>query len=98
MKKTTYISGLTLVYSDTVIDRTGVDAANAQDRAIVTEHSDGIRLEAGFDERGDWHRPEERDNRQHGTGIVRAVALSLPFWIAAIWAIVHYAQKVGSPW
>jgi hypothetical protein len=38
------------------------------------------------------------DNRQHGTGIVRAVALSLPFWIAAIWAIVHYAQKVGSPW
>jgi hypothetical protein len=62
---------------------------------IATET--GCRIcEAGFDERGKWHRP---DNRQHGTGIVRAVALSLLFWIpAVIWAIVHYTQKAGLPW
>jgi len=136
MKKTTYIEGLTLRYSCEVIDRTGVDAANAQDRAeaqaIIRDMRDALQvtdeewdetcyemaaelMHTGADQtgrvrsgnpdtlcadstgaRGARHRP---DNRQHGTGIVRAVALSLLFWIpAVIWAIVHYTQKAGLPW
>lgn len=36
--------------------------------------------------------------RPHGTGIVRGVLLSIPIWIAIIWAVVHFAQKWGLPW
>jgi hypothetical protein len=58
---------------------------------IITEDTPDLRLEAGYDQQGRWHRPE---NRQRGTGVVRAVSLSMLFWIPAlIWAIAHYAQK-----
>ena len=97
MKKTTYIHGLTMRYSCNTIDRTGVDAANAQDRAIITEHSDGIRLEAGYDERGLWHTPNPELIVQdtvswqlsRNTFILSAIIL-----IGLIWLVVHYAPQI----
>ena len=69
MKKTTYIEGLKLVYSDQVIDCRGVARANRQNQAEALkpitedEHMDLAEsvaselLQRGLDERGLWHTP-----------------------------------------
>ena len=71
MKKTTYIEGLKLVYSDRVIDRSGVDRANRQDRVEADAQANAQTnaqagtgpageadcINAGLDERGLWHTP-----------------------------------------
>ena len=90
MKKTTYISGLTLRYSCDVVDRTGVDAANAIDReaAAILEQ---------LDERGLWRTPNPELIVQdtvswelsRNTFILSAIVL-----IGLIWLVVHYAPQI----
>jgi hypothetical protein len=95
MKKTTYISGLTLRYSCQAVDRTGVDAANAQDQA------EADCLSAGLDEKGLWHTPnpeliedaptlswESLRNSCIIGGIMWAVIIGL------IWLVAHYAPQI----
>jgi hypothetical protein len=60
----------------------------------ITETSEGLCLDAGFGERGTQHCP---DNRQHGTGIVRAVALGLLLWLVgygAVRLVLHFAPQI----
>jgi hypothetical protein len=49
MRKTTYIHGLTLRYCCNVIDRTGVEQANAAE-----EIADEL-AQSGYDQQGNWH-------------------------------------------
>ena len=46
----------------------------------------------GLDDRGHWHY-RDAPERRPGTGIVRACAIALPFWIAAVYLVLHFA-----PW
>ena len=46
----------------------------------------------GLDDRGHWHY-RDAPERRPGTGIVRACAIALPFWIAALYLVLHFA-----PW
>jgi hypothetical protein len=72
----------------------------------ITEDSPGLRLEAGFDERGTWHAPKAAvlDNRQHGTGVIRAVFLALLLWLVgygAVRLVLHFAPMIDHwrlPW
>ena len=46
----------------------------------------------GYDQHGHWHY-RDAPERRPGTGIVRACAIALPFWIAALYLVLHFA-----PW
>jgi hypothetical protein len=91
MKKTTYISGLTLRYSCQAIDRTGVEQANAQDQA------EADCLSASLDERGLWHTPNPELIVQDTVSweVARnAFILSAIVLIGLIWLVVHYAPQI----
>ena len=106
MKKTTYISGLTLRYSCEAIDRTGVDQANAQDRAAVLrdlhalDYSDVELAQSGYDERGNWHPEsgvplEAVQAAQQAAEVVDFRAMcNCGRWV--IWYIIGAAVVVGA--
>ena len=91
MKKTMYISGLTLRYSCEAIDRTGVAQANAQDQA------EADCLSAGLDEKGCCHTPNPELIVQDTVSweVARnAFIFSAIVLIGLIWLVVHYAPQI----
>ena len=92
-----------VIYHQTVIDRTGVDEANNEDRmtarSIIAEMEAVGKERIGYDTDGKWHDPDTDD--APGPGLSRGVMYGLGieaglFILACI--IVHFAQKAGLPW
>ena len=86
---------MTLHTHITPLDITGVAAANAQDQS----EADALTLlEAGLDASGRWHEPDRYSTPREDALFIGGCAAFLAVMVAAIWAVVHYAQKGGLPW
>lgn len=92
-----------VIYHQTVIDRTGVDEANNEDRmtarSIIAEMEQVGQERIGYDADGRWHDPETDDTK--APGAFRGVFYAFYFeavLCALVFLVVHFAQKAGLPW
>ena len=84
-----------LVYDCRVINRTGVDAANAEDAAELAQ--------TGYDAAGKWHHAEcERLHLQCSLRglFLLCYALVIAVITAGLWLVLKYADQIDGvkPW